>query len=259
MGNNLDENARLFTMINVGLGNAGIAAWDSKYYYRLWRPILGIRRHPVNQDPSIRDENWRPLGASRSNPFPGELNFSPPFPAYTSGHANFGAVAFKILTNFYQTSNIPFNFLSDEWNGMTKDMFGRTRPPKIRKFKTFTMAMSENAASRVFNGVHFRFDGTAGVEAGCKIANFVYMNLFLPMNGSSQRSLMPDGDYTIAINCILQHPGYQKSGLCDFIDGTGTFPISEVPLKPITLQCVEWWGRCEAHSDCCSRYWYVLF
>jgi hypothetical protein len=253
--NSLDDNALLFTMLNVGLGNAGIASWDSKYHYRLWRPILAIRNHPTSEDRTIRDENWSPLGASRSNSIPGETNFSPPSPAYTSGHATFGAVAFKLITNFYRTADIPFDFLSDEWNGMTTDQFGRTRPVTTRTFNNLTMAIAENVASQVFNGVHFRFDGTAGVEVGCKIANFVFQKLFLPMNGSSQRSLMPDGDYTNAIDCILEHPDYQESGLCDATDDDagGAFLISEVHLKLVAAQCVDFYGHCEADSDCCTN------
>ena len=39
-GNKLRDNALLLTMINVGLANAGITAWDSKYHYAMWRPIF---------------------------------------------------------------------------------------------------------------------------------------------------------------------------------------------------------------------------
>ncbi len=111
-GNNVSQNARLFALLNISMGDAGISSWDSKYYYRYWRPILGIRQIDYAGN-SLADGNpfttanpkWSPLGGSRSNPFlldPGppaiyERNFTPPFPGYTSGHATFGGAAFKIV------------------------------------------------------------------------------------------------------------------------------------------------------------------
>eukprot|EP00977_Amphora_coffeiformis_P023954 scaffold14782_cov174-Amphora_coffeaeformis.AAC.7 len=194
--NSLDENALLFTMLNVGLGNAGISSWDTKYHYQLWRPIMGIRNHPYA---AVRDESWSPLGASRSNPYQFEKNFSPPFPAYTSGHATFGAVAFKTLINFYGKDHIDVEFVSDEWNGLTKDMYGRVRPLMPRTFETLTMAMAENSASRVFNGVHWRFDGSAGVQTGIDIADYIFENLFLPVEEASKSKSSRRGPSTLKV------------------------------------------------------------
>jgi len=35
--------ARLLALVNVAMADAGMAVWESKYYYDLWRPITGIR------------------------------------------------------------------------------------------------------------------------------------------------------------------------------------------------------------------------
>lgn len=66
MGNDLHQNCLLFALTNLALANSGISAWDSKFHWRLWRPIQGIR----NQANPNADKNWTPLGASRSNPWP---------------------------------------------------------------------------------------------------------------------------------------------------------------------------------------------
>ena len=58
----------------------------------------------------------------------------PPFPAYASGHATFGAVVFRMIANFYGTDNIPFTFISDEFNGVTIDQNGQVRPVRPRSF-----------------------------------------------------------------------------------------------------------------------------
>ena len=90
-GNSVHENVRLFALINMAMADAAISTWDSKWFYDYWRPILGIRKADIDGNPStVADVTWEPLGGSRSNPvvpFPVENNFSPPFPAYTSGHA----------------------------------------------------------------------------------------------------------------------------------------------------------------------------
>jgi len=38
---NTAQNARLFALVNVAMGDAGILAWDQKYTHELWRPVLG--------------------------------------------------------------------------------------------------------------------------------------------------------------------------------------------------------------------------
>ena len=72
------------------------------------------------------DPNFSPLGAPASN-LTGP-NFTPPFPAYPSGHAGFGGALFQTLRNFYGTDDIAFTFVSDEFNGMTRGNDGNVRP-----------------------------------------------------------------------------------------------------------------------------------
>jgi len=49
-----------------------------------------------------------PLGAPASN-LTGP-NFTPPFPAYPSGHAGFGGALFETLRRFYGTDDVAFTF-----------------------------------------------------------------------------------------------------------------------------------------------------
>ncbi len=207
--NKVHENARLFALLNIAMGDAGISAWDTKYTYDYWRPIRGIRLagdgSPGDADgnpDTVADPTWAPLGASRSNPFPGESNFTPAFPAYTSGHATFGAAAFKTLANFYQTDAIAFTFVSDEWNGVTLDQFNMVRPLIPRSFDSLSQAAAENAASRVFNGVHWRFDGVEGMRAGNGIANFIFNNWLRPKKGVKPEAI-PDSDFEAQIDAYL--------------------------------------------------------
>lgn len=180
--NNLAQNARLFALVNLAMADAGIQCWDTKYFYNIWRPILGVRRG--QQDGNVlttADPNFEPLGAPRTNE-PGRINFTPDFPSYTSGHATFGAAVFWTLRRFYGRDDLPFTLNSDEFNGINVGMDGRPRPKRQRSFKSFTAALLENARSRIYLGIHYQFDAYAGSDAGLKIANYVYGNVLRPLN-----------------------------------------------------------------------------
>ena len=59
-----------------------------------WRPITGIRAAAGDgNNDTVEDFSWTPLGAQASNKI--GPNFTPPFPAYSSGHATFGAAMFQ--------------------------------------------------------------------------------------------------------------------------------------------------------------------
>jgi len=171
-GNTELENAQLFAQLNIAMADAGIVCWGMKYTYDFWRPILGIRHADVDGNPDTEaDPNWTPLGAPASNQ--SGHDFTPPFPAYPSGHATFGAASFRVIARFFETDAIPFTFLSDELNGLTTDAHGNTRPSSPRTFQTLSEAALENARSRIYLGVHWQFDADEGVRCGIAIGDFV--------------------------------------------------------------------------------------
>jgi Vanadium chloroperoxidase N-terminal domain/PAP2 superfamily len=186
--NSVADNARLFAMVNAAMGDAGILAWYWKYHYDLWRPVVGIREFDTNFGPdavagdSVHpscDPFWRPLGAPKTNDTsPGARSFTPPFPAYPSGHATFGAAAFEVVRRFYRLKDpanntfsdteedaIAFDFVSAELDGISKDNDGSLRVRHERRYTSLAQAMYENSISRIYLGVHWRFDGTSGQTA----------------------------------------------------------------------------------------------
>jgi hypothetical protein len=172
--------ARLLALINTGMADAGLACWEAKYHFKFWRPVAGIREGNTDGNlQTIVDRTFSPLGAPASNTNPG-INFTPPFPAYPSGHATFGAALFHTLRRFYGTDRISFSFVSDEFNGVTTDNQGNVRPRIRRSFPSLSAAEEENGQSRIYLGIHWEFDKTAGIAQGRRVADYVMANAFQP-------------------------------------------------------------------------------
>jgi hypothetical protein len=179
--------ARLLALVNVGMADSAMTIWESKYYYDFWRPVLGIRESDPGTGPTglgdgnpdtIGDINFTPLGAPASN-LTGP-NFTPPFPAYPSGHAGIGGTLFQIMRRFFGTDDIAFTFVSDEFNGQTKDNNGNTRPYRPRSFSNLSQAEEENGQSRIYLGIHWSFDKTEGIALGRRVGDYVFDHAFGP-------------------------------------------------------------------------------
>lgn len=152
------ESARLFALLNFATADAGIACWDAKYAYSLWRPITAIREAETDGNPeTTADPAWLPLLPT------------PPFPEYTSGHSTFSRAAATVLARFFGTDAIAFTATSEGLPGVT------------RSFDGFGEAADESGVSRVYGGIHFMSGNLAAQSCGYSIGNFVMDHSLLPL------------------------------------------------------------------------------
>ncbi|MGQ0627757.1 MAG: vanadium-dependent haloperoxidase [Phycisphaerales bacterium] len=181
-GLSLSENARLFGLVGLGLGDACVAAWDAKYNtpIDLWRPIDAIRETLDDGNGGTTPvADWLPLN-----------DFTPPFPAYVSGHATFGAVHAEIMRSFFGTDNMAFTLGSDEFS--VNPGLGYA-PDLTRSFTSFSQAAMENAMSRVFLGVHFQWDADDAMTLGTDVGGYIYGNYLRAVPSPSAAGLLALG------------------------------------------------------------------
>ena len=149
-GNTLEQDARLFALLNIAMADAGICAWDAKYSYMLWRPITAVRNADDDGNPATAsDPAWQSLIAT------------PPFPEYVSGHSAFSGAAATILTRFFASDEVTFSIGSDFVPGV------------VWQFTSFSAAARQAAESRVYGGIHFRSASEDGLAGGIGIGNWV--------------------------------------------------------------------------------------
>jgi hypothetical protein len=184
----LEETARLFALVAIAMGDAAIVAWDAKYDtdIDLWRPETAIQQanSDTNTD-TTADPAWQPL--SRTSPI--GTHFTPPFPAYTSGHATFGAAHSAVMRKVFGTDNITFTLTTEDPNAV-----GTTRT-----FNSFTAAALENARSRVYLGVHFQWDGDNGFLSGTQLGEYIADTFLKPVTAPFAPTILSESANTTGV------------------------------------------------------------
>ncbi|HYQ42711.1 MAG TPA: vanadium-dependent haloperoxidase [Polyangiaceae bacterium] len=154
----LEENARLFALLNITLADTRIAVWDAKYQYGYWRPITAINTDTdYGNAAAVPDTTWLPLLET------------PNHPEYPSGHSVTGGGGGRLLATVFGTDDVSFAVGSDSLVGVT------------RGFEKFSAAEQENANSRIYAGIHYRFSNDTGIALGHQIADYVLANYLKPV------------------------------------------------------------------------------
>jgi hypothetical protein len=165
VGNTIEQNARLFALLNIAMADAAIGAWDAKYFFASWRPVTAIRNGDSDGNAAtVSDPTWSAMIGT------------PPFPDYLSGHSTFSGAASTVLAMFYHSDNIAFATGSDVLPGIT------------RQFGSFSAAAAEAAVSRMYGGIHFRFSNEDGLTAGLQIGEWTFINYMRTKDNRSRKA-----------------------------------------------------------------------
>jgi hypothetical protein len=155
------EAARLFAHVNLAGADAAIAAWDTKFAFRQWRPVTGIQEAGADGNPATTaDPQWTPLLAT------------PPFPDYVCGHSTFAGALEAVLESYF--GHRP---------GVTMTMTSAAAPGVTHRFTSFAAISDEVVDARVWAGAHWRTSCTAGRSVGLDVGRVVSAETLRPVRG----------------------------------------------------------------------------
>jgi hypothetical protein len=154
------DSARLLALTSLAMADAFITAWDSKYFYNLWRPITAIQEGDA-------DGNWRTSGGAAWTP----LLATPNYPDYTSGANNVTAATLQVLRLFFKTDKFTFTVRNLAAN-----------PPLTRQYARFSDAAADVEDVRVYQGIHFRFADEVARKQGEAVARYAFERFLRPVN-----------------------------------------------------------------------------
>ncbi len=146
---NADFNSTVgaYAITSIAFFDAFIRGWEEKYKSNYIRPETVINKYV--------DQEWRPYIQT------------PPFPSYVSGHATNSSAAAETMTSWFgdqlsftDTSLLEFGIRS-------------------RVIKSFRAAAAEAAMSRLYGGIHYRFDNDEGLKAGKQVGELIVSRLKL--------------------------------------------------------------------------------
>ena len=156
--NSLDQDARLFALLDTSLADGVIALYDSKYAYHRWRPVTAVRAADSDGNPDTAgDTGWTPLAATALDP------------SYVGAHAEISQSAAVALREFFGTDRLDFSLTNPSLPGVE------------RSFQSFSQAADEAAVSRIYAGQHFRYDEDAGQALGDQVGDFVSHHILAPV------------------------------------------------------------------------------
>lgn len=146
----LSDSLRAYAILNLGMADAAIAAWDCKYHYRFWRPIQAMA---AKDGLALDKVEWR------------SLLEAPPHPEYVSGHSTFAGAGAILMAHIFGGDSHAFSTESDSLPGVR------------REYQSFSECAAEMGRSRIYGGIHYSFSDSAGQELGRQVAGLVLENL----------------------------------------------------------------------------------
>ena len=151
------EHARLFALVTMGMHDAAVAAFDTKFTYNFWRPVTAIRLADTDGNPSTEpDTAW--------------LSYvtTPPYPDFTCGLPNLVGAGLEALRRYFGTDDVAYTYTAV---GVT------------RQYASLSQAGAEAVDARVYGGMHFRTGCEHALRQGTKVGRFAVQHYLRPLKG----------------------------------------------------------------------------
>jgi hypothetical protein len=145
-------------LVAVGLSDAYIAVFDSKYHYNFWRPITSIRNGDTDGNPAAdREATWQPI------------DNTPMHPEYPCAHCIESGALPGVVKAALGAVDIPEIATSSAM-----------APGVTHRWTYMTVFDDEVSNSRIWAGFHYRFSTRVGTDMGHQIGEYVVKNVMQP-------------------------------------------------------------------------------
>jgi hypothetical protein len=158
-GMTLSENARLFALLGMAIGDASISIFETKYHYSFWRPVTAIRNGDLDGNKrTVADPDWLPLITT------------PSFPSYASAHGSLSGAARAVLESAFGKRGLEITLTTS------------SLPDIVLSYTAFDQITDDIDDARIYGGIHFRFDQEAGARQGKHVGTFILENYLQPVD-----------------------------------------------------------------------------
>ncbi len=152
------DTARAFAMMNAALHDGLQTSHTSKYVYGLWRPLTAIQRADEDANTgTISDPTWTPLLTT------------PPYPSHASNLTCIAVSASRALERVLGGDAMNYQ-VTWKWVGAAGGS------DVTRSYTSLSQLADEAAMSRVYGGIHFKFELDAAAASCRKVADYVCAN-----------------------------------------------------------------------------------
>jgi hypothetical protein len=152
--------ARLFALTMATIHDGLQTSHYSKAVYRLWRPETAIAHADLDNNAATDAEaGWAPLIPT------------PPYPAYSSNMTCIGAGASRMLADVLGSDAQTF---TATWYTATDDVVF------AQPYTSLFQLGNDEAHSRIWGGIHYRFDIEASQVSCTQVADYLFDNYMRP-------------------------------------------------------------------------------
>ncbi|MDQ3421100.1 MAG: vanadium-dependent haloperoxidase [Acidobacteriota bacterium] len=147
----ITDTARTLALMNMSLADAHITVFESKYFYRTWRPETAIPRAAEDGNPDTAPSLFTPFIRT------------PCFPGYPSAHGVGAGAASRVLWKAYGRHHTVTNSHPSV-------------PGVVLTYDDLLDIVKDVSDARVYGGIHFLTDQDAGEHQGKSVAQWNLVN-----------------------------------------------------------------------------------